>query len=172
MVRLSYVVDVHCPWCHGFSAVLADFAEAAAGRVDIEVLPAWVQRRGAAGQSATRAATALVALREPDGVAAVLALHEAWFTHGHDLADPRVHRALAVRLGLDPDAVAAAVAAPRTRDRALADFRTARRLGVLRYPALLVRTASGADHLGGPVATAEDLLRALDQHLAHREGTP
>ncbi|MFF3582397.1 hypothetical protein [Streptomyces mirabilis] len=45
-------------------------------------------------------------------------------------------------------------------------FLKVRRLGVDAYPTLLLHTAHGTDHLGGPVASADALTRALDQHMA------
>lgn len=47
-----------------------------------------------------------------------------------------------------------------------ADFLEVRRPGVDAYPTLLLHTAHGADRPGGPVAAADALTHALDQHVA------
>lgn len=39
-VRLTYVFDAYCAWCHGFAPTLRAFVEAHADRVDLRVLPA------------------------------------------------------------------------------------------------------------------------------------
>ncbi|MBL1098413.1 DsbA family protein [Streptomyces coffeae] len=115
------------------------------------------------------AATALVALRSQPGVTdldASAALQRAWYRAGRSLSDPAVHRDVAVQLGVDADAVAAAYADPATRAEAEADFLEVRRLGTDSYPTLLLHTETGIDRLGGPVSSAESLTRALDRHLA------
>jgi putative protein-disulfide isomerase len=77
-----------------------------------------------------------------------------------------VYREIAVELGLDQKAVAAAFADPATRIEAEGDFREVRRLGVDSYPTLLVHTADGPRRLGGPVFSADALTRDLDALLA------
>ncbi|MGW1784957.1 DsbA family protein [Streptomyces sp. NPDC002143] len=115
------------------------------------------------------AATGLVALRSQPGANALDAaaeLQRAWYVDGRDLSDSQVYRDLAVRLGLDADAVVAAYAEPATRAQAEADFRECRRLGVEGYPTLLLHTANGVHRLGGPISSAVALSYALDQYLA------
>ncbi|MFG2364130.1 DsbA family protein [Streptomyces mirabilis] len=115
------------------------------------------------------AATGLVALRSQPGVNALdaaAAMQRAWYRDGRSLSAAGVYRELAAELSLDAEAVAAAFAAPAARAEAEADFLEVRRLGVDAYPTLLLHTAHGTDHLGGPVASADALTRALDQHMA------
>ncbi|WP_150134643.1 hypothetical protein [Streptomyces hyaluromycini] len=61
--------------------------------------------------------------------------------------------------------MAAAFASPAARTEAEADFLKVRRLGLDAYPRLLLHTAHSTDRLGGPVASADALTHALDQHL-------
>ncbi|MFF3582384.1 DsbA family protein [Streptomyces mirabilis] len=115
------------------------------------------------------AATGLVALRSQPGVNALdaaAAMQRAWYRDGRSLSGAGVYRELAAELSLDAEAVAAAFASPAARAEAEADFLEVRRLGVDAYPTLLLHTAHGTDHLGGPVASADALTRALDQHMA------
>jgi putative protein-disulfide isomerase len=37
-VKLTYVFDAYCGWCHGFGPAVRDFAAANAGRVELEVV--------------------------------------------------------------------------------------------------------------------------------------
>jgi putative protein-disulfide isomerase len=55
---------------------------------------------------------------------------------------------------------------PPDRAEAEADFLEVRRPGVDACPTLLLHTAHGTDRLGGPVASADALTHALDQHAA------
>ncbi|MCX5093812.1 hypothetical protein OOK36_33990 [Streptomyces sp. NBC_00365] len=55
---------------------------------------------------------------------------------------------------------------PPDRAEAEADFLEVRRPGVDACPTLLLHTAHGADRLGGPIASADALTHALDQHVA------
>ncbi|WP_416970823.1 DsbA family protein [Streptomyces sp. 4F14] len=124
---------------------------------------------GTAVMDSADAATGLVALRGQPGANALdaaAAMQRAWYLDGRSLSDPALYRDLAGELGLDADAVATAYASPATRAEAAADFRAVRRLGVDGYPTLLLHTDHGTDRLGGPVASAEALTRALDQHLS------
>ncbi|MEU0821311.1 hypothetical protein [Streptomyces mirabilis] len=66
----------------------------------------------------------------------------------------------------DRGGVAAAFASPAAR--AEAHLLEVRRLGVDAYPTLLLHTAHGTDCLGGgPIASADALTHALDQHGRH-----
>ncbi|MFJ3308417.1 DsbA family protein [Streptomyces sp. NPDC086549] len=115
------------------------------------------------------AATGLVALRSQPGVNALdaaAAMQRAWYVDGRSLSGAAVYRDLAAELGLDAEAVAAAFASPAARAEAEADFIDVRRLNVDGYPTLLLHTAHGTDHLGGPASSADMLTRALNQHLA------
>lgn len=67
-------------------------------------------------------------------------------------------RATASALGLDPDAVAAALEDPASLQEALADFRQARALGVDSFPTVLVHLPDGSmARLGSAISTADDL---------------
>jgi putative protein-disulfide isomerase len=124
---------------------------------------------GAVVMDSADAATGLVALRSQPGANALdaaAAMQRAWYVDGRSLSASAVYRHIATELGLDPDAVEAAYTSSAARAQAQADFREVRRLGVDGYPTLLLHTEQGTDRLGGPVASAKALTRALDQHLA------
>jgi putative protein-disulfide isomerase len=111
------------------------------------------------------AAAGMVALRQEDPsrmLDAAAAMLRAWHLDGRSLSDPLVYRDIAVELGLDQEAVAAAFADPATRIEAEGDFLEVRRLGVDSYPTLVVHTAGGPRRLGGPVSSAEALTHDLD----------
>src|SRR5271168_1442450 len=115
------------------------------------------------------AATGLVALRtqDPGSVLKVAAaMLRTWHIDGRSLSDPAVYRDIALELGLDSDAVAAAFTDPASRIEAEGEFQEVRRMGVHSYPTLLVQTAHGPQRLGGPVASADALTRDLDELLA------
>nr|WSY48728.1 DsbA family protein [Streptomyces sp. NBC_00886]WSY57536.1 DsbA family protein [Streptomyces sp. NBC_00886] len=117
----------------------------------------------------TDAATGLIALRSQPGVNALdaaAAMQRAWYRDGRSLSAAGVYREIAAELSLDVEAVVAAFTSPAARAEAEADFLKVRRLGVDAYPTLLLHTAHGTNRLGGPVASADALTRALDQHVA------
>ncbi|MFD5393216.1 DsbA family protein [Streptomyces sp. NPDC127097] len=127
-----------------------------------------VLAEGTLVMDSTDAATGLAALRSRPGAHALdaaAAMQRAWYIDGRSLSDVQVYRDIAAGLGLDADAVAAAYGSGAARAQAEADFLEVRRLGVDGYPTLLLHTAHGADRLGGPVASADALTRALDQRL-------
>jgi putative protein-disulfide isomerase len=71
---------------------------------------------------------------------------------------------------------ATVAAAPRSlrppdRGEGQADFLEVRRLGVDAYPTLLLHTVHDTDHMGGPVASADALTHALDEHAAATTAT-
>jgi putative protein-disulfide isomerase len=124
---------------------------------------------GTAVMDSSDAAAGLVALRSQPGASALgaaAAMQRAWYIDGRSLSDTEVYRDLAAELDLNADAVAAAFVSPAARAEAEADFLQVRRLGVDSYPTLLLHTAHGTARLGGPVASADALTRALDQRLA------
>ncbi|TVL89456.1 DsbA family protein [Streptomyces sp. SAJ15] len=125
---------------------------------------------GSAVMDSAGPAVGLVALRRqaPERqVEFAGAVQQAFYRDGRDLSAPETYRTLAERLGLDPDAVTAALADPAVREEAAREMRETRRLGVQGYPTLLLHTpAGGVRRLGGPVASSDDLTAALEQHLA------
>jgi putative protein-disulfide isomerase len=128
-----------------------------------------VLAKGTVVMDSADAAAGLVALRSQPGANALevgAAMQRAWYLDGRSLSDGQVYRDIAAELGLDPDAVTAAYASPAARAEAETDRHQVRRLGVDSYPTLLLHTAHGTDRMGGPVASADALTRALDQHLA------
>lgn len=114
------------------------------------------------------AATALVALsRQAPGRALEFAgaLQRAWYGDGLSLSDPATLRKVAGGLGVDADAAVAGYLDPDSRREALEGFREVRRLGVDSFPTLLLHTPDGGvRRLGGPLASARALGRALDEH--------
>ncbi|MEV0274796.1 DsbA family protein [Streptomyces sp. NPDC050610] len=123
--------------------------------------------RGTAVLDSADAATALAALRQqtPERTLEIAgALQAAWYRDGLALSEPDTLAGVATALGLDAGAAAAAYADPATRRSVEEEFRQVRRLGVEGFPTLLLHTPRGVRRIGGPMSSAQDLTRALDQH--------
>ncbi len=123
--------------------------------------------RGTAVLDSADAATALAALRQqaPERALEIAgALQAAWYRDGRPLSEPETVAGVATGLGLDAGAASAAYADPATRRAVEEEFRQVRRLGVEGFPTLLLHTAAGVRRIGGPMSSAEDLTRALDQY--------
>ena len=88
----------------------------------------------------------------------------AFFRDGQSLSRVETARTVAVGLGLDPDAVAAALADPASLRAAHDDFARARALSVTAYPTVLVHLPDGRiGQLGSAVSTAAELAEGFAQ---------
>lgn len=124
-----------------------------------------VLREGTRVMDSTDAATGLLALTRQDparALEAAGAMQHAWYTDGSSLSDPATYKRIAATLGLDVEAVTAALADPTLRTAAKAQFDDVARLGVHAYPTLLLHTPEGPVKLGGPTSSADALTHALD----------
>ncbi|AKK11119.1 DsbA family protein [Corynebacterium uterequi] len=101
-------------------------------------------------------------------VQAAEAIHKAWYLDGKDLSNEQVYRAIAKDLGLDADAVAADFASSDTTRGAQQEFVELSRLGVTRFPTLIMATERGPRVFGSPTATGEQLTEILDAYLDGR----
>lgn len=91
-------------------------------------------------------------------------MQEAFYRHGQSLSDPATYRRIAAAEGLDAERAAAYLVNDEGRQAAEADFRLARRLGVNRYPTLLLLKNGVAHPLpatGASLATMNDALDTL-----------
>ncbi|MHA7281926.1 DsbA family protein [Arthrobacter sp. TMS2-4] len=124
-----------------------------------------VLREGTLVMDSTDAATGLLALTRQDPtrtLEAAGAMQDAWYTHGSSLSEPATYARIAATLGLDVEAVTAALADPTLRTVAQAQFEEVAQLGVHAYPTLLLHTPEGPRKLGGPTSSAAALAEALD----------
>jgi putative protein-disulfide isomerase len=111
------------------------------------------------------AARGLAALRQsaPErGVELAAALQNAFYLDGRSLSDPATYRIVAETTGLDPDAVAAAFAAPETAAAAQRDFARAATLGVESYPTLLAVEGNHTAVLAVGRATVDQIEKRLN----------
>jgi len=110
------------------------------------------------------AARGVAALRQvaPDRVVQLTsALQHAFYLDGRSLSDPATYRLVAEAAGLDPDAVAAAFAAPETAVAAQRDFARAAELGVDSYPTLLMADGNRTSVLAVGRAGVEQIEQRL-----------
>lgn len=122
------------------------------------------------------AALGLAALRQAAPGRAVelaVALQRAFFVDGLSLSEPDTYRRLAQAVGLDADAVIAALNTPATQHAADADFRRAAELGVDGYPTLLAIADGRSTAIARGHATAEQVEQRLSalatNPVAHRQ---
>jgi putative protein-disulfide isomerase len=111
------------------------------------------------------AARGLAALRQfaPErSVELASALQHAFYLDGRSLSDPATYRIVAEAAGLDPDAVAAAFAAPEAAAAAQRDFARSAALGVESYPTLLA--VDGNHHAVLAVGRAD--VEQIEQRLS------
>lgn len=94
------------------------------------------------------------------------AMQTAFFYDGHSLSDPATYIALAAQLGLDEEAVLAALDDADAHAQALHEMQQVRDLEVPGYPTLVIHLDGKAAIFGGEEMTADELTAELDRVLA------
>lgn len=111
------------------------------------------------------AARGLMALRQVAGegraLEALAALQAAFYGEGFSLSGEAAYDFAAERLGLDAEAVHAALKDPDVAARAAAEQQQVLGLGVDHYPTLLAVTEQGLVEVGSPTASAAEIKAAL-----------
>ncbi len=111
------------------------------------------------------AARGLMALRHVAGedraLEAVSALQATFYGEGLSLSSEAAYGFAAQRLGLDVEAVRAALQDPDVAARAAAEQQQVLGLGVDHYPTLLAVTERGLAEVGSPTASAAEIKAAL-----------
>lgn len=82
------------------------------------------------------------------------AIFRALFEHGRDIGQPEVLLDLAASVGLDPEALRAALAQGRYTEQVLHDQRLAQELGISAVPTMLLRQSDAPWHQGRGVSGA------------------
>jgi putative protein-disulfide isomerase len=94
------------------------------------------------------------------------AMQTAFFYDGHDLSDPDTYARLAEQLGLDRNAVLAALDDADVHAQALHEMQQVRDLNVPGYPTLMIHLGDQPRVFGAEEMTGDELTAELDQLLS------